>query len=141
MRGVNRMPLGKTTVIGLADGPLYAFFFAPDDSPGFASVQVPVSETGLVRVPPEPFVAGWSDGRKTQPPKLAELMRFMEAHSLTPEQLLDIPELSNASSATHRARMQELRNDLSRKLELGEGVSARVGDILAVKSYRQLRDR
>ena len=138
--GVNRMPLGKTTVIGVPDKPLYAFFFAPDNSPGYATVDVPVSEAGLVRVPPEPFVAGWSDGRKTPPEKLAKLMEFMDAHSLTSDQLLNIPKLSFATSADYKARMQELYKDLSRKIELAEGTSARVGDILAVKYYQQLKD-
>ena len=138
--GVNRMPLGKTTVIGVPDKPLYAFFFAADNSPGYATVEVPVSEAGLVRVPPEPFVAGWSDGRKTPPPNLAKLMEFMDAHSLTPDQLLDIPELSNANFAAYQARMQILQKDLARKIELAEGTSARVGDILAVKGYRRLKD-
>ena len=138
--GVNRMPLGKTTVIGVPDKPLYAFFFAPDNSPGFATVEVPVSEAGLVRVPPEPFVAGWSDARKTPPATLAKLMEFMDAHSLTPDQLLNIPKLSRDTSADYKARIQELYKDLGRKIDLAEGTSARVGDILAVKYYQQLKD-
>lgn len=138
--GVNRMPLGKTTVIGVPDGPLYAFFLAPDNSPGFATIKVAASKDGLVRVPPEPFVAGWSDGRKTPPAKLAKLMEFMDAHSLTPDQLLNIPKLSFATSADYQARMQELYKDLARKIELAEGTSARVGDILAVKYYQKLKN-
>ncbi len=138
--GVNRMPLGKTTVIGVPEKPLYAFFFAPDNSPGSATVEVPVTEAGLVRIPPEPFVAGWSNARKTPPPKLAELMEFMDAHSLTPDQLLNIPKLSSANFEVYKARMQEIWKDLSRKIELAEGTSARVGDILAVKGYQQLKD-
>jgi len=137
--GINRMPLGKTTVIGVPVRPLYAFFFAPDNSPGFATVEVPASDTGLVRVSPEPFVAGWSDGRKTPPPKLAELMEFMDSRSLAPNQVLKIPELGNANYAAYRVRMQELHKDLSKKIELAEGRSARVGDILAVISYRRLK--
>ncbi len=137
--GFNRMPLGKTTVIGVPGVPLHAFFFAADNSPGFATVEVPVSNVGLVRVPPEPFVAGWSDGRKTPPPELAKLMGFMETNALTPDQLLNIPELSNANFAAHQARMQELQKDLSHKVELAEGVTARVGDILAVKGYQRLK--
>jgi hypothetical protein len=137
--GVNRMPLGKTTVIGVPNKPLYAFFFAPDNSPGYATVEVPTSETGLIRVPPEPFVAGWSDARKTPPAKLAKLMEFMDTHSLTPDQLLNIPKLSAATSADYRARLQELQNNLSQEIELAEGTSARVGDILAVKGYQQLK--
>lgn len=138
--GVNRMPLGKTTVIGVPEGPLYAFFIAPDNRPGYATVKVPASKGGLVRVPPEPFVAGWSDGRKTPPPKLAQLMQFMDAHSLSAEKLLNIPKLSSASAEAYRSRMQELYKDLSREIELVDGTTARVGDILAVEGYRRLNE-
>lgn len=139
--GVNRMPLGKTTAVGVPDEPLYAFFFAPDNSPGFATVEVPTSATGLVRVPPEPFVARWSDGRKTPSPKLADLMKFLDAHSLTPRQLLKLPELkrTKATSDAHRARMDELSQQLHQKVELPEGKSARIGDLLALESYRRLK--
>ena len=140
MIGFNRMPLGKTTVIGIPNESLHAFFFAADNSPGFATVEVPVSDTGLVRVSPKPFVAGWSNGRKTPPPKLAHLMEFMDANSLTADQILKIPELSNANFPAYQARMQELQKDLSQKIELAEGTSARVGDILAVKAYRRLKN-
>lgn len=138
--GVNRMPLGKTTVIGVPDQLVYAFFFAPDNSPGYATVEVPKSEAGLVRVPPQPFVAGWSNGRKIPPPELAELGKFMDEHTLTPLQLLNIPEFSNATSKKYYARLKELSQQLSRDVELTEGKSARVGDILAVEWYRQLKD-
>ena len=67
-------------------------------------------------------------------------MEFMEAHALTPDQLLNIPELSNANFPAYEARMQELRKDLSQSVELAEGRSARVGDILAVKAYRRLQN-
>ena len=137
--GINRMPHGKTTVIGVADKPLFAFFFAADNSPGFATVEAPVSDDGLVRIPPEPFVAGWSDGRKTPPPNITKLMEFMDAHALTPDQILEIPDDSSANFAAYQSRMQELQKDLSRKIELAEGTSARVGDILAVKGYRWLK--
>ena len=36
--------------------------------------------------------------------------------------------------------MQELSQELSRKVELPQGKSTRVGDLLAVKGYRQLKD-
>lgn len=137
--GINRMPLGQTTVIGVPDAPLYAFAFAPDDSPGFASIKVPASASGLVRVPAEPFVAGWSNGRKTPPPELAELLEFMEAHSLTASQLLEIPPLSSVTHKAYRARIEELRQELSREVKLPDGKSARVGDLLAAEGYRRLR--
>lgn len=133
------MPLGKTTVIGAPNKPVYAFLFVADNSPGFATITVPPPESGSVRLPAEPFVAGWSNGRKTPPPKLAELMEFMKTHELTTQQLLDIPELSNANFNAYQARMQELANDLSRVTELPEGETARVGDLLAAEAYRKLQ--
>lgn len=38
-----------------------------------------------------------------------------------------------------QARMQELTADLSRVIELPEGESARVGDLLAANAYRKLQ--
>jgi hypothetical protein len=139
--GVNRMPLGRTTVIGVPDKPLYAFFVAPDNSPGYATLGVPASKSGLVRMPAEPFVAGWSNGRKTPPPKLAELMKFMDAQSLKTQTLLNIPPLSAATSEAHRTRMQELTHELSREVELPAGKTARIGDLLAADAYRELMDK
>lgn len=139
--GVNRMPYGKTTVVGAPDRRLYAFFFAADNSPGFATVEIPASRSGLVRMGPERFVAGWSDGRKTPPAKLAELMEYMDKYSLTVSQVLEIPELSHATFAAHNARMQQLRQQLSKEVELPEGRLARVGDLLAAEAYRRLSDK
>jgi hypothetical protein len=137
--GVNRMPDGKTTVIGVPDKPLYAFFIAPDNSPGYAAIEVTASQSGLVRVLPEPFIAGWSDGRKDPPAKLAEIEELMAAKGLTVKQLLKIPDLSSANHKAYRERMQELAKNLSRIVELPEGRTARVGDLLALDSYRQLK--
>jgi hypothetical protein len=136
--GINRMPYGKTTVIGVPNQPLYAFFLAADNSPGFASVKIPATAGGLVRVPPEPFLAGWSNARKTPPPKLAELIRLLDEHSLTVEKLLDIPPLSNATFEAHQGRMRELLAKLSDTIDLPDGKSARIGDLLAVEAYRRL---
>jgi hypothetical protein len=138
--GINRMPLGLTTVVGVPDSkPIYAFFFAPDNSPGFATLKVPPSPLGFRRMAPETFVAGWSDGRRTPPPELAELTRFLDSHSLSVSQLLNIPPLSNATFKEYGKRMEELMRDLSRKVELPEGKSARVGDLLAAESYRLVK--
>ncbi len=137
--GVNRMPLGKTTVTGAPNKPVYAFLFAADNSPGFAAITIPPPETGMVRLPPEPFVAGWSDGRKTPPPKLAELMEFMKKHELSTQRLLEIPEMSNANFKAYQARVQELWSDLSRVIELPEGQTARIGDLLAADAYFKLQ--
>ena len=147
--GVNNLPPGPTTVIGVPDGPLYAFLYVNDNSPGFATVEVPASGAaapgsaapgaGFVRVTPEPIVAGWSDGRKTPPQRLAELAAFLEAQSLTVEGLLAIPPLSHTTFEAHQAQMRGLSEDLARRIDLPDGRSARVGDLLAVRGYRFLQ--
>ena len=63
----------------------------------------------------------------------------MKKHELTTQQLLEIPEMSNANFQAYQARMQELTEDLSRVIELPEGESARVGDLLAADGYRKLQ--
>lgn len=137
--GINRMPGGKTTVIGVPDKAVYAFLFAGDNLPGYAALTVPESKSGLVRMPAEPFVAAWSNGRKTPPPPLADLTKFLEKHSFTVSELLEIPKLSNATHAAYRARMMELSKELPRVVTLPEERSARVGDLLAVEAYLQLQ--
>ena len=137
--GVNRMPSGRTTVIGAPDQPLYAFFFAGDNSPGYAAVTVPASQGGLVRVPPEQFIAGWSNGRKDPPPKLAELTQFLESKSLTASGFLELPKLSHATFDEYFARMNELRQQFHREIELPEGRTTRVADLIAVMSYERLQ--
>ncbi len=47
--------------------------------------------------------------------------------------------MSNANFQAYQARMQELTEDLSRVIELPEGESARVGDLLAADGYRKLQ--
>lgn len=136
--GVNRMPLGKTTVINAPAKPLYAFFFAPDNSPGFATVSAPPSKHGLTIVSAEPFVAGWSDGRRTPPPKLAELSNWLDERDLKIDKLLNIPELSLATHAAYTKRTRELSGQLDRIVDLPEGRKTRVADLLSVKAYRRL---
>ncbi len=63
----------------------------------------------------------------------------MKKHELTTQQVLEMPEMSNAKCHAYQARMQELTKDLSRVIELPEGESARVGDLLAADSYRKLQ--
>ena len=136
--GMNRMPLGKTTVIGVPHEPLYAFFFAADNSPGFATLATPAPGADLVRIGPTPFVASWSNGQKTPPVELANLMQFMDQHNLTSQELLNLPKMSSATHEAYRARLEELMQDLSRTIELPEDQSASVGDLLAIDRYRRL---
>ncbi len=137
--GINRMPLGKTTVIGVPPEPIYAFFFAPDNSPGFTSIEVRPSRNGYTRVTAEPFVAGWSDGRKTPPPKLKELIDFLDQESLKISELLQIPQLSAANATAYREQMAKLSAQLAEQIELPKGRKARVGDLLAAMAYIRLQ--
>ena len=137
--GFNRMPAGKTTVIGVPATTVHAFFAASDSRPGAAAVEVPVSKTGFARVPAERYVAEWSNGRKTPPPKLAKLMEFLEKEALEPDELLELPPFARETFAAHLARLQELLKDLHRQIELPDGSTARVGDIFAVRSYQQFK--
>jgi hypothetical protein len=133
--GIHRLPLGKATVIGTAVAPLYGFAFAPDNSPGFATIEVAAEKSGLVRAPKVPFVAGWSNGRKTPPAEIADIIGFLKAHALSVSELLAIPPLSNKTFAAYEARIEELRKELARVVTLPEGKSARVGDLLAADGY------
>lgn len=137
--GINRMPLGQTTVIGVPDKPLYGFLFAPDNSPGYVQLTIQPSPTGFTQVPAEPFIAGWSNGRKTPPPDLAKLATFLEAHSLSAAQVLKLPKLNKDNAVAFRDRMLELTSNLSKQVQLPENQTARVGDLLAVQAYQRLQ--
>ncbi len=135
--GINRMPLGKTTLLGAPPTPIYAFFFAPDNSPGFATVNVDPSPIGLVRVPSTAFVAGWSDGRKTPPESIANLIELIVEHSVSINDLLKIPALSAATHQEYKQRLTSLYAELSDEIEVAPGHKARIGDLLAAKGYME----
>lgn len=138
--GVNRMPIGKTTVIGVPNEKLHAFFFAADNLPGVSAITVEPTEGGLVRVPSEPFVAPWSNGRKTPPEDLAELGKLLDENGATIDELLEIPPLSSKTPDAFRQRMKVLGQDLGREVEVAQGRTVRVGDLLALRVYRQLQE-
>ena len=136
--GFNRMPLGKTSVSGAPPESIYAFFVAADNKPGFTWIEVKPHQSGFVQVPAEPFVAGWSNGRKSPPEKLRELMSFLENKNLRADDLLELPELSRDTHGQYQKRMNDLMENLSRTVDLPEGRNTRIGDLLAVIKYRQL---
>lgn len=136
--GFNRMPLGKSTVSGTPPESVYAFFVAADNKPGFTWIEVKPAPSGFVRVPAEPFVAGWSNGRKSPPENLRELMSFLEKNNLSADDLLELPELSRDTHSQYQKRINDLMDDLSRTVDLPEGRNTRIGDLLAVIKYRQL---
>ena len=135
MIGVNRMPYGRTTVLGLPPGTVHAFFFAPDNSPGFAAGRFEVD--GL-RARRAPFVAGWSDAQHDPPPRIREVMDLMRRHNLHADRLLGIdPSLPPQRLQEERLK---LAKDLNRKVELPEGQAATVGEILAAEGYASLQE-
>lgn len=138
--GVNRMPYGKTTIVGAPDDAFFAFLIAPDNQAGFVSLKVPASKTRYVGVPFEPFVASWSDGRKTPPADLAELMLLWDQEGGKLKQLYDPEKLRSKS-------FMSLVMELEKPVELPEVIrskltwqrSVRVGDLLAIQGYRNLQ--
>lgn len=147
MIGFNRMPYGKTTVIGAPNEPFYAFLIAADNSPGFVAMAVGKSNHKYIKIKSQPFIAGWSDGHKTPPDDLAELMRVMDEHGVTVSQLLNIPKISAKTADDYTARMKQLLMEVDKPVELPKALSGklswdravRIGDLLAVDGYLRLR--
>lgn len=138
LQGMNRMPRGRTTVIGAPDVPLYAFFFAADNSPGFALASIPPSGGELVRQEAEPFIAGWSNGRKTMPIPLQNLSEFLSRKQLSIDALLSIPDRTQDGGRPYAERIQQLTRQLTRRIALPEDRVVRVGDLLAIEAWRRL---
>ncbi len=140
LQGMNRMPGGRTTIIGVPDVPLYAFFFAADNSPGFAAASVPPSGGQLVRQEPEAFIAAWSDGKRKMPVSLQKLSEFMDRKKLRVQQLLALPGPDLEDGRARAERISRLTTELFRVIPLAEERTARVGDLLAIEAYRRLQE-
>ena len=85
------MPYGRTTVVGLPRTDIHTWLFANDNSPGFTA-EVYALESGFLRAPPIPFIAGWSNGRKEPPPRLQELAERLTEMGSSPQSLLGVDE-------------------------------------------------
>lgn len=140
LQGMNRMPRGRTTIIGVPDIPLYAFFFAADNSPGFAATSVPPAGGELVRQEPEAFIAAWSDGRREMPVSLQKTSEYMDRRKLRVQQLLALPGPDLDGGRARAERISQLTLELTRLIPLAEDREARVGDLLAIEAYRRLQD-
>lgn len=131
LMGMNRMPSGRTTIIGLPPGPVHAFFFAADNSPGYATqTYTPQLASPAPKIP---FVAGWSDGRHDPPEDLKKLMEQMEKENIYLEKLLG---LTTKDGKPDRAALAA--QPLDRRFMLPDGSSHRLGDLLAADAYRRL---
>jgi hypothetical protein len=136
--GVHRMLLGKTTVLNAPNSTIYGFLYAADNSPGSAQVTIAQTQAKYVAVPAVPFIAGWSDGKKTPEGQVAKLINLLTEKKLTVSKILEIPELSNATFGAYQKRMARLREQLSKEVTVVKGVQARVGDLLAAQAYLRL---
>jgi hypothetical protein len=134
---INVMPYGRTTVVGLPQGTFHAWFFANDNSPGFASETFALSGDFL-RVPKTRFIAGWSDGRKDPPARLKELSDRLAAAGLRPAKLLGIDE--SEPMGKQQARLRSFLTELGRTIEVGGGEKVAVGDLVAILSYENLKN-
>ncbi len=132
--GFNRMPYGRTTVRGLPRGTVYAFFLAADNSPGFAHEGFEVGP--IERVKRVPFVAGWSDGRKEPPPGIRRVMELLVKHGLIGPKAYALAGFDRDFSRLES--LSTVGDRLDKKVELPEGRTATVGEILAAEGYRQL---
>lgn len=135
MIGTNRMPYGRTTVIGVPREEVHAFFFAADSAPGFAVQKFRVR--GFERPQRVPFVASWSDGRHEPPAKIRRTMEVMKKHGLRAAELLGVD--SNLSPQQRHEAHLRLADQLDRKVELPDGHAATVGDLMAAESYAALQ--
>lgn len=132
--GANRMPYGRTTIVGLPSTPVHAFYFANDNNPGFATQIIEPQITGPIDN--IPFVAGWSNGRHEPTEDLRPLMDLLIAQNIVVEDLLD---LKGPDGKVNREAAEALQ--LDRLVTLPDGKWYRIGDIVAADNYRWLKSR
>lgn len=133
--GINVMPGGRTTVIGAPRGTVHAFFFAPDNSPGYAADSYEVGD--FTRAPTIPFVAGWSDGRHDPPPRLQRMAELLQQNQWHAESVLGLR--TNVTRSELAVDYRKLLEKLDQKVELPGGEQATVGDLLAIISYARMK--
>jgi hypothetical protein len=132
--GVNRMPYGRTVVVGMPREEVHAFFFAADNNPGYAAASYEVP--GYERAAKVPFVASWSDGRHDPPPRLREVQELLRRHGMTAFAAVGLT--PTGDGAKDRAAFRKLADDFGRHVKLPGGESATVGELLAAEAYTRL---
>lgn len=137
MIGANRMPYGRTTVVGVPREKIHIFFFAADSAPGFAVQTCQVR--GFQRLQRVPFVASWSDGRHEPPAKIRRTMELIKKHDLRVDKLLGLTR--DLSQQQREKAWTELMDRLDRTVELPEGHKATVGNVLAADAYAKLQEK
>jgi hypothetical protein len=136
--GWNVMPYGRTTFVGLPQTKLHTWFFANDNSPGFTAEVYDV-ESGFLRAPAIPFVAGWSDGRKEPPPRLQELADRLKKLGRSPQAVLGVDETLPLRDQYERVALY--RENPSHTVMLSNGETIPGGDLVALMLYEQLGRR
>ncbi len=141
--GFGDIPRGGMLVHGL---PLeaYASIFSNDNSPGFGSTRLNVSDTNAVKMP---IVAGWSDGHKTPPTNLVWLVEVLATNRFDIDALLDIPGkprlfayvyYTDEFTKRERAKARLIPPIWDKEIVLPTGQKTRVVDLLTALSYARL---
>jgi len=130
--GINRMPAGRTTIVGLPPSPSHAFYMSIDNSPGYAAQTIVPQIRGPIAA--VPFIAGWSSARHEPPYELRPLMELLIERNVAVEDLLGVKGPDGKFDREAAAALP-----LDRQVVLPDGKSYRTGDVIAADSYRRLQ--
>jgi hypothetical protein len=150
--GGNRMPDGRTKVIGLPPGPIHAAVFMPDNVAGFGIGTLDASAAGAQSFP---MVAAWSNGKHDPPEHIARVVEGLKRAAgaeRVPDDFLyrvvgvdaarvkQVREATNAADPLeqHAARMA-LLGPLDRSVDVAGVGKVRVIDVLAAFGYMDLQ--
>ncbi|MHB8957454.1 MAG: carboxypeptidase-like regulatory domain-containing protein [Pirellulaceae bacterium] len=145
MIAANRMPLGRTTFLDLPEGSAYLAAFAADNIPGFGSAACDLKSNRSV-ASVVPLIAAWSDGHKTPPPTLVELVAKVrtippdELRSLVEQQYPNVAKLRSPSEGPRRDPWIGLIPDLDKPVKLPDGTTVPLKDLMAAEAYVRLED-
>jgi hypothetical protein len=150
--GGNRMPSGRTKVIGLPPGPVHAAVFMPDNVPGFGFGSLDASVAGARSFP---MVAAWSNGKHDPPEQIARVvagLKWAAGAERVPDDFLyqvvgvnadRVRRMKESTKAAdpleqHAARMA-LLGPLDRTVDVAGVGKVRVIDVLAAFGYMDLQ--
>jgi hypothetical protein len=150
--GGNRMPKGRTKIIGLPPGPVHAAVFMPDNVPGFGFGTLDPSAAGVQSFP---MVAAWSDGQHDPPERIAGIIAGLKraaGKERVPDDFLyqvvgvDAARVKRMKETSKKGNALEeytakmaLLGPLDRSVELAGVGKVRVIDLLAAFSYMELQ--
>jgi hypothetical protein len=141
MIGGNRMPYGRTTVLGLPEGTTYVAMFASDSVPGWLDGKAEIKSNATIKLDYIPFVNSWSDSRHDPPEELLPV--FEEAREIAETNTQFILKLYqdigiDANSGLF-GLMSKLGPHLKEELVLPSGRKTTVGDFFAAIYYVKLQ--